>query len=307
MPVICDQNDVARKHLDDKLILGWLQEDEPDDAQALPGKKGYGPPVLPEKVVEIYKGFAAADTTRPVLLNLGQCVACGDSCPDRGVRTNHPEDYPQYIKGCDIASFDIYPVVHDKPAVAGKLEYVAQGVERLRKWAGKDQLVWNAIECTHISNEKAKATPQQVRSEAWMSIIHGSRGLIFFVHQFKPRFVEAALLEDPPMLEAVTALNKQIHALGPVINSAALNDNAVNVETSNAAVPLKSMARRHDGALYIFAVAMRDGKTTGTFRVPSQKDSQVEVIDERRTLPLKDGAFADEFAGYEAHLYRIGK
>ncbi len=30
-----------------------------------------------------------------------------------------------------------------------------------------------------------------------MSLIFGSRGLIYFVHQFKPKFIEAALLADP--------------------------------------------------------------------------------------------------------------
>jgi hypothetical protein len=33
-----------------------------------------------------------------------------------------------------------------------------------------------------------------------MSLIRGSRGLIYFVHQFKPTFREAALLDDPEML-----------------------------------------------------------------------------------------------------------
>ncbi len=42
----------------------------------------------------------------------------------RGVRTNHPEDYREYLQGSDIASFDIYPAVHDKPEVKGKLEFV---------------------------------------------------------------------------------------------------------------------------------------------------------------------------------------
>ena len=43
-----------------------------------------------------------------MLLNLGQGVAF-DNYIGRGVRRNHPEDYPEYVKGCDIASFDIYP------------------------------------------------------------------------------------------------------------------------------------------------------------------------------------------------------
>ena len=51
-----------------------------------------------------------------------------------------------------------------------------------------------------------EATPEQVRTEVWMALIHGAKGLVYFVHQFKPRFKEAALLDDPPMLAAVTAL-----------------------------------------------------------------------------------------------------
>ena len=67
------------------------------------------------------------------MLNLGQGVAW-DEWFGRGPRSNHPEDYPEYVKGCDIVSFDIYPVVHGSPEVRGKLEFVARGVERLVGW-----------------------------------------------------------------------------------------------------------------------------------------------------------------------------
>jgi hypothetical protein len=150
----------------------------------------------------------------PIVLNLGQGVAWDDYI-GRGTRTRHPEDYPRYMEGCDIVSFDIYPAAHDRPAVAGKLWYVANGVERLVRWSGGKKMVWNCLECTHIGNPNRKATPQEVRSEAWMSLIHGSQGLIYFVHQFEPKFREAALLDDAEMLEAVTRLNHQITELAP--------------------------------------------------------------------------------------------
>ena len=35
MPVICEQNDYALKHLDEKTIVGWMHGDEPDNAQSL--------------------------------------------------------------------------------------------------------------------------------------------------------------------------------------------------------------------------------------------------------------------------------
>ena len=99
------------------------------------------------------------------------------------------------------------------------MEFVARGVERLREWTGGAKPVWSCIECTHIENAQLKPTPDQVRSEVWMALIRGARGLIYFVHQFKPTFQEAALLEDPEMLSAVTAINQQIHQLAPVLNS----------------------------------------------------------------------------------------
>ena len=304
MKVICDQNAVGRRHLDDPTIIGWMHGDEPDNAQSLGEGKGYGPPIPPEKIVEDYERIRAADPTRPVLLNLGQGVAW-DGWHGRGVRTNHPEDYPQYVKGGDIVSFDIYPVVHDRPAVTGKLWFVARGVERLVSWTEGRRIVWNCLECTRISHPTAKPTPQHVRAEAWMSLIHGSRGLIYFVHEWEPKFNEAALLSDPEMLAAVTALNKQIRRLAPVLNQPSLAD-AVRVATDDPEVPVATLAKRLGDVLYVFAVGMRDGSTTATFTLKEAPDrASVEVLDEDRALPLGKGAFRDTFKPWEVHLYRI--
>ena len=238
-----------------------------------------------------------------MLLNLGQGVAW-DNWVGRGVRRNHPEDYHEYVKGCDIASFDIYPVVHDRPEVAGKLWFVAQGVERLVRWAGPERSVWNCIECTRIGQPERKATPHQVRAEVWMSLIHGSQGIIYFVHELEPVFVEARLLQDPQMLAAVTAIDQQIRELAPALNSP--NTERAQVASSAAEVPVDLMAKEYGGDLYIFAAAMRPGSTRGTFQISNIKgEKSAEVLGEERRLEVKDGSFADEFGDYGVHLYRI--
>ena len=242
MRLFCEQNAVALKHLNDPVIAGWMHGDEPDNAQENPGGKGYGPPVTPDKIVAEYDQMRKADPSRPVMLNLGQGVAW-DGWVGRGVRSRHPEDYPLYMKGSDIVSFDIYPVVHDNAEVKGKLWMVANGVDRLVKWSNGQQVVWDCIECTHIGNAQLKATPQQVRNEVWASIIHGSRGLIYFVHQFNPVFREAALLDDPGMLKAVTALNQQITSLAPILNSPPPSDIAT-VKSQIADVPVDVMTKK---------------------------------------------------------------
>lgn len=304
MRVICGQNRVGLAHRDDATIVGWMHGDEPDNAQSRRDGRGYDPPILPARIVEDYQRLKRADPSRPVLLNLGQGVAW-DGWYGRGVRTNHPEDYPEYVRGCDIASFDIYPACHDHPDVAGKLWMVAEGVSRLRQWSGEAKRVWNCIECTRISNPDAKATPQQVKAEVWMSLVRGSTGIIYFVHQFKPVFIEAGLLADAEMLAGVTAVNRQIHELAPVLNSPTIAD-GVTVSSSNVDVPVEALVKRHEGATYVFAVGMREGATTARFEVAGVRgETRVEVLGEDRALMVNGGVFEDGFEAWGVHLYRV--
>ncbi len=304
MKVICHQNKLALKYMDEPTIIGWMHGDEPDNAQSLGKGKGYGPPIKPKKIIDGYHKIRSTDPTRPVLLNLGQAVAW-DGWHGRGVRTNHSEDYLEYVKGCDIASFDIYPAVHSNPQVAGNLWYVAKGVERLNKWTDGKKVVWNCIECSRINNKQIKATPKQVKCEVWMSIIHGSMGLIYFVHEWQPKFNESALLSDGRMLSEVTKINKQINALAPVLNSSTI-DADVSVSSENEDVPVAIMAKKYKAARYLFAVGMKAGSTKATFTAPALKGSlTVEVLGENRTVLSKDGVFSDSFDSWDVHLYRV--
>ena len=305
MRAVCHQNELALRHLDDPIIAGWMHQDEPDNAQSLGKGKGYGPPVTPDEVSDRYQRMRAADSSRPVLLNLGQGVAW-DRWHGRGVRTNHPEDYPQYVKACDIASFDIYPVTHSHAEVSGNLWYVARGVERLVQWAGEGRSVWNCIECTRINNkEQRKPTPDQVRSMVWMSLIHGSRGLIYFVHEWQPRFNEAALLSDRPMYDAVSCINHRIQALATVLNSPSVSG-GVTVESAHAGVQIATMMKRDGARTYLFTAAMRGQPTRARFIVSGVTGLQhIDVLDEDRSLTIADGTFTDDFEPWGVHLYRI--
>jgi hypothetical protein len=303
MKVICSQNEFARGRIDHETIIAWMHGDEPDNAQSKTGG-GYGPPIEPAKIVENYQRIRAADPSRPVLLNLGQGVAW-DDWHGRGVRTRHPEDYPEYVKGCDIASFDIYPVVHDRPAVTGNLWFVARGVERLRNWSKGEKIVWNCIEAARIDNPNTKPTVTQVRAEVWMSLIHGSNGLIYFVHQFKPNFIEASLLSDPELLEGVTQINRQIQSLAPVLNSPSVPE-MTSVSTTDPEAPVRVLSKRHEGSSFVFAAGMRDKPSRAAFSVSGRTgEGKVEVLGEKRSITIRHGKFDDDFEPYAVHLYRI--
>jgi hypothetical protein len=291
----------AWAHRDDPGLIGWVHSDEPDNAQTETGG-GYGAAIPPAKVMAAYEDMRRRDPTRPMVLCLGQGVA-NDGWVGRGCKM---EDYPEYAKACDILMYDVYPVVGiRKPDGENYLWWVAKGVDRLREWSGGEKDIWDAVEGTHINDPDKKATPAQVKSEVWMSIIHGSMGIMYFVHQFKPSFVEAGLLIDPEMMAGVKAVNEQILSLAPVLNSPTVTGKA-SVKSRAAAVPIDIMVKQHDGATYVLSVGMRNAPTRGSFTVKGlPAHAKAEVLGEDRTLEVKGGRWEDEFAPYGVHLYRV--
>lgn len=298
MPVIAEQNEVGLTDPNADVIIAWMHQDEPDNAQKRPDGLGYGPPITPAEIVERYQAMRARDPTRPVLLGLGQGVAW-DLWKGRGERINHPEDYPQYIEGSDIVAFDIYPVTHPSPLVAGRLEFVAKGVARLKQWAGPGRRVWNTVGASRVANPNVMPTAEQLRSQVWLSIIHGSRGIIYFVHQIKPVFIEAAIFDNAELRRAMTQINRRITALASVINGPDSNDLTVNE-------PIAAITRRDKCALYLFTASTSANPATAEFQLTGPAPGgTVVVLGEDRSIPLDNNKFSDRFAAYGVHLYKL--
>jgi hypothetical protein len=68
------------------------------------------------------------------------------------------------------------------------------------------------------------------------------------------------------------------------------------------------MCKRHDGALYVFAVNMQNRPTTATVELlaPATR-AEARVLGEERSLTVNGGRFEDKFDEYAVHLYRIEK
>jgi hypothetical protein len=311
MPVITDQNEVGMSDPNRDIIVGWLQQDEPDNAQPLGSKigaarLGWGSPVPPSEMQERYRAMRSRDLLRPVMMNLGKGVAW-DRWKGRGNRTGHPEDYPQYVKAADIVAFDIYPAAETDPALAGRLEVVAQGVKRLVSWAGPERTVWNVIGTSKVKNPDAIVNPEHIRSQVWMSIINGSRGIIYFVHQFQPRFVEATWFDSPDIAAAIGKINAQVQSLAKVIMKPASKDIAgitlrdqrkQAISSDNIAIT----TRRHGCSLYVFAVSLSNQPLRASVDLLRAPGTLV-AIDEDRQLEPKGSVLEDDFRPYEVHLY----
>jgi len=149
---------------------------------------------------------------------------------------------------------------------------------------------------------------RKIIAEVWMSIIHGSKGIVYFIHgktSFSD-FDSQALLrtENADRLSAITLLNHQIHQLAPVIYQANSN-NIIHIEDIQGISLVDYIVKIYEGSTYIFSVGMQDEQTTKRFTLKSYMDGIVEVLGEDRQLTLMDSQFEDTFNGYQAHLYKI--
>lgn len=302
MRLMVAQNDFALSLGNHPLLCAWTLGDEPDNAQWNEREKRYDPCIEPEKIVARYKQIKEKDPSRPVYLNLGQGVSF-TQWVGRGACTGNTALYPEYIKGADIISYDIYPVNNADTLISGRLWYVAKGVDSLHVWSDYNKPVWCWIETSKIGKDSPrKPTPAEVKTQVWMALIHGVKGFGYFCHSFLDVQDDAAPLHDAEMRQGITAINREVTALAPALNSPTLPDYA-SVEVTPDSIPIDIMAKANNGAHYLFAVAMRPGSCEATFRVASGK--KVEVIGENRTLQVKNRRFTDTFGSYGVRLYKI--
>jgi hypothetical protein len=287
-------------------LVGWAQQDEPDNAQAC--LAGYCACIDPTTIQSKYAAFRSADSGRPVYLNTGQGTAWHDYYGRGSQCAGRVDMYAAYADGADLLDFDIYPANSTDSAVHGNLYYVAAGVDTLRDAGHMQKPVWAWIESTDIEGTGNLPTGAQIHNEVWGALVHEARGFGYFCHVFKPAFDEAGLLHTPSTMTAIAAINAEVTALAPVLNTQSVA-NWGSVTSSTTTTPVDVMVKRAPDATYVFAVAMRSDATTATFaldRMPPSSTS-VEVIGESRTIALDQGGFSDAFDGYGVHLYKIAR
>ncbi len=307
MKVIAHQNEFGLANLKDPAIYAWMHGDEPDNAQAKKnGGQGYDPCIDPAIIIADYEKIKKSDPGRPVYLNLGRAVAY-TKWGGRGECTGNTDSYKisknGYLKGCDMASFDIYPVNASEPDVKNRLEWVATGIKNLIEWSDYSKPMWCWIETSKIGEKTdRKPTPAEVKSEVWMALIHGAKGFGYFCHSFIKPMDTAAPLHDAEMSAALKSINAQITSLASVLNSDNTKEYA-SVSSSNGDVPVDLITKKEGRENYIFAIAMRGGNTKATFTVKSGK--KVEVLGENRSIKVKKGQFSDDFSSYAVHMYKV--
>ncbi|MFP4057726.1 MAG: sugar-binding protein [Candidatus Brocadiia bacterium] len=291
-----------KQYVEEKLhehpaFLGWMFGDEPDNADRQTGQVKH----TPEELLATFARIRRDDPAHRVYLNLGQGVA-----NERFVgRAATDEQYAAYADACDILSFDVYPCNSIRPRGPQRLHLVAKGIARLRTWGGPEKLVWCWIEANKIHKGPGRApTPEEVKTQVWMALVHGADGYGFFCHSWAGKRLKVSGIE-PQMREALAGINAEVHRLAPVLNSPAVPDGATVATGGDGGVDVR--VARHDGATYVFAVNMVREPAEATIAVRGVGDGQAEVLFEERTVAVRGGRLSDGFAPYAVHRYRIAR
>jgi hypothetical protein len=190
-----------------------------------------------------------------------------------------------------------YPVNAGLP-----LDTVARGIDALRGYSDDQKPIVAAVEASNIAGTGGP-TPEQIRAEVWLALVHGAGGIQYFCHRTAPDVSETACIDDTATADAMRAVDAEITELAPVLNTPPLA-NAVTAVASPTSVLVHTMVKRSGGSTYLFAVSPQDASVTVRFTV-GDGSGMADVLGEGRVLSVTAGAFSDDFSAYGVHLYRI--
>jgi len=291
------EQNVAEKLQEHPAMMGWHVDDEPDQS-----REGV-PAVSYDAIAVLLAKVRAAAPAKPLFMNLS-CGVADERWIGRGLRD---ADYPRYCSLADVISYDIYPCNSLGADGPERFHMVAKGMDRLRKWTDGRKPLWFILEINRFTRnaetDTRSPTPDEVKSQMWMAIVHGARGLTFFCHSWFGESTYSRI--EPDMREGLTKYTAEIHSLATVLNSPTLTD-AVKVEPTMGG-RVDTLVKKLDGTTYVFAVNMYRKAEKPTISVAGAADGQAEVLFENRTVEVKGGKIVDDFAPYAVHRYKIGR
>jgi hypothetical protein len=257
----------------------------------------------PDSISAQYSRLKASAPSKPLLLNFAGASVLFDSPPDDRVSCNGPGDsggdttcITRYIGGADWVSHDIYPVNADQP-----IGTIGRALDRLRRWSrSRPQFAY--IEAADLWNEGAVPHADEFRGEIWQAIVHGARGISYFVVDVD----DPAQHPDAVPEELVTEMEEQnarITQLAGVLQTS-INPPVVAVK---AKPPLEFTWRQAGAQTYVI-VLNQSGRTVNDVPIRifgAAVPPAIAVWNENRTVTTSGNGFTDSFGPYAVHVYQF--
>jgi hypothetical protein len=273
-------------------LLAWMQEDEPDAY----GNAESNLPICQKQ----YSDWKAIDPTRPVYINFGGSDVMG-ATSSREITT-----YKALIAASDWVSNDRYPVTGylNEGATRNDLTLIGQPMDKIRGWTDKPQFCYIETSNQQFISGARGVTPDELRVQIWLSIVHGVRGYVFF-----PQVVGGSNTSNDGTPDAVAAemtiQNGVVTQLAPVLQG------EINPPSLGATVPAPLQVGWRDapdGRYFIVvnpvgtAMASASITLTGVGAATS-----ATVFNGSRQVPLTGGSLTDSFGAFGVNIYVVAK
>jgi hypothetical protein len=257
----------------------------------------------PDCVRKQYRRLKAAAPSKPYLVNLAGSSVVSQFPPSDPQSCNGPGDWQgdaacitRYVGATDWVSHDVYPANAGLP-----LATIGDALDRLRRWSDRrPQFAY--IEAADYDGDGRGPTPDQFRGEIWEAIIHGARGISYFVVDANHP-TERPDAVPPGIVTEMRSENARITQLTHVLQ-ATINPSSMSVK---AKPPIEYTWRRVGSTTYLIALNQSAVPVEGAsmkvlgVNVPST----ITVWEEGRTLASSGNALTDSFGAYEVHVYRF--
>jgi hypothetical protein len=256
----------------------------------------------PDAIKAEYLRLKTSAPSKPYLINLaGPSVlfqappADGTSCNGAGVSSGDKDCITRYIGAMDWVSHDIYPVNTGQPVGA-----IGSSLDRLRRWSGaRPQLAY--IEASDLWNDGVVPSADEFRGEIWHAIIHGARGISYFVVDVADPLNKPDMV-PPNIVAEMQAQNGRITRLASVLQGP-IDPPAVGVR---AKPPLEFTWRQAGSKTYLIVLNQSGvAVDNAAIKVLGAVPPTITVRDENRTLATSANGFADSFGPYAVHVYEF--
>ncbi len=190
----------------------------------------------------------------------------------------------QYAGTCSIISSDVYPDLKKKPVDVLSL---AKAMDVMM--ASHPGPVWM------VPLSDPKASPAEQMAMTYISLAHGATGIIHW--ELKNARSNEAFWRH------LIEIAREVQSIAPALLSETAREPA---KISDPRV--HAILKEGPDGLYLVAVNASPEQAPGvTFAHPLFKDGEARVLFEDRATRMASGRLSDDFAGYQRHVYWIGR
>jgi len=263
-------------------IIGWETTQRPD-AKTIP----------PEMMTVLYNIITEVSPNHPLITTL-----------------SYPDTFRSYAETTDVLQ------VWDMPVPRMPIAHTAGLIDAARAAVDGRKPVWAVIQATGQSwavdksldpkTEGRLPTVEEVRAMAYLALVHGADGLMFYAYNLmqSPQERSYRIADDAPALwKGLSALNKELQALTDM----ACDPTFERIELLPAGDGLVHLARwRTQERDVLIAVNTSDVTTVATVSVPDSPAQTLQrVFDEKTLKASQPGNFTISFTPYASYVYDI--